>query len=124
MTTTKNPQCSPGRTDSDLQRKAHQVIIKLLSRNSTSQKTVQPNIQNTKRNYQPRIIYLTKLFFEYEEKKRDFWRDTEAGGFYHQKTSIAGKYSRGLFCLKQRTKGHNILSKITQNTYSICMDNL
>ena len=34
---------------SNLQRKAHEIIIKLLSRNSTSQKRVEPNIQTTER---------------------------------------------------------------------------
>ena len=48
------------------------VIIRFISRNSTSQKRVEPNSQTTERNYQPGIIYPAELFCKYEGEMKTF----------------------------------------------------
>lgn len=44
-------------------------------------------------NYQPRIIYLVKLSFKYEEEIKTF-PGIEAEGIYYPKTSIAENIQR------------------------------
>lgn len=71
MTNSQGSQ--PGENKTNLQRKAHYIIIRFHSRNNVRQERVEGNTQNIQReDHQQRVIYPAKLSFTYEGEVKAF----------------------------------------------------